>query len=115
MYPKPKPNDIGPKWLGAVTKWAKKGFEVYNLVKKFIPSENGSGKVPGTPSELEDELFELLNFGGLSDSLSSDAGDKVKFTGKGVNIAGVDLDKDTFSDKDKMKDAALNLGKNIGS
>jgi hypothetical protein len=31
MYPKPTRIDLGkPKWLGAVTTAAKKGFEVYN-------------------------------------------------------------------------------------
>jgi len=33
MYPEPKKIDFGPSWLGGVTKWALRGFDVYNAVK----------------------------------------------------------------------------------
>jgi len=64
MYPKPKPVVIPgvPNWLGSVTKVAKQGFEVYNLVKNFIPggSKAGAGNVPGGPnSGAQEELIEL--------------------------------------------------------
>lgn len=61
MYPRPQPMDFGPKWLGSVTEYALKGFEVYNMVKKFIPggSKAGKGAVPGSPAEME--LLELAD------------------------------------------------------
>jgi hypothetical protein len=61
MYPEPKKMDFGPKWLGSVTKIAKQGFEVYNMVKKFIPGGSlaGAGNVPGGPDQ--GELLELVN------------------------------------------------------
>jgi len=63
MYPKPKPVVIPgvPNWLGSVTKVAKQGFEVYNLVKNFIPggSKAGAGNVPGGPNAGQSELIEL--------------------------------------------------------
>lgn len=78
MYPKPKPVDIGvPKWLGAVTKAAKKGFEVYNMVKKLIPngSKAGAGDVPGTPDV---ELVELMDIDwGTVKETAAGAGKKI--------------------------------------
>jgi hypothetical protein len=62
MYPEPQPVDIGaPKWLGGVSKWALKGFEVYNMVKKFIPggSNAGAGPVPGGPKTAHAELLDI--------------------------------------------------------
>jgi hypothetical protein len=61
MYPRPQPHDFGPKWLGSVKEVAKKGFEIYNMVKKFIPggSKAGAGNVPGSPSTME--LTELAD------------------------------------------------------
>ena len=62
MYPQPQPVDIGaPKWLGGVSKWALKGFEVYNMVKKFIPggSKAGAGPVPGGPQTAHAELMDI--------------------------------------------------------
>jgi hypothetical protein len=59
MYPAPKPADLGvPKWLAGADKLARKGFEIYNVVKNFIPggSTAGAGDVPGT---TEMELMEL--------------------------------------------------------
>jgi hypothetical protein len=60
MYPRPQPHNFGPKWmdgkwLGAASDLAKKGFNIYNMVKKFIPggSTAGKGSVPGSPAELE--------------------------------------------------------------
>lgn len=64
MYPKPQKVDLGAgKWLGAITKYAKQGFAIYNQVKKFIPggSKAGAGKVPG--SHEEEELVELAGKG----------------------------------------------------
>ena len=61
MYPEPQPIDLGvPKWLGGITKMAKQGFQVYNMVKKFIPggSKAGAGKVPGSTEEVE-ELMDM--------------------------------------------------------
>jgi hypothetical protein len=65
MYPKPKPMDFGPKWLGAITKYAEQGFQVYNMVKKFIPNGSvaGKGAVPGTPSEMELTELADINWG----------------------------------------------------
>ena len=87
MYPEPQPVDIGaPKWLGCVTKWAQKGFEVYNLVKKFIPggSKAGAGPVPGGP---QDEMT-------LEELIDVDWG-KVKETGVGLGKKLLDdMDKD---------------------
>lgn len=38
MYPAPKKIDLGvPKWLAGVDEYARKGFEIYNVVKNFIP------------------------------------------------------------------------------
>lgn len=52
---------FGPKWLGAVSDFAEKGFEIYNQVKKFIPggSKAGAGNVPGGPGQ--GELLELAS------------------------------------------------------
>lgn len=66
MYPEPKELDLGvPKWLGGVTKLATKGFQVYNMVKKFIPggSKAGKGDVPGSSSTKSgsEELAELFS------------------------------------------------------
>merc|ERR1712178_447000 len=83
MYPEPQEVDIGvPKWLGFVEKnasnFVKKGFEVYNMVKKFIPggSKAGAGKVPGTPGANGPgvDLVELMDVDW----------DQVKETAKGV-------------------------------
>lgn len=79
MYPKPKKTVIpGTEWLGSVTKIAKQGFEVYNLVKNFIPggSKAGAGNVPGGPNagKEEEELLELLDVNW----------DQVKETGLGL-------------------------------
>jgi hypothetical protein len=61
MYPAPKQIDLGvPKWLAGVDEYARKGFEIYNVVKNFIPggSKAGAGPVLGT-STTEMELIEL--------------------------------------------------------
>lgn len=63
MYPKPVKLDLSPKWLGGITKLAKQGFNIYNMVKKFIPGGTvaGAGPVPGSGDEMEEliELFEM--------------------------------------------------------
>jgi hypothetical protein len=60
MYPKPKPVDLGvPGWLGGLTKAATQGFKIYNVVKQFIPSKAGAGKVPGSPKKEEEFEFDL--------------------------------------------------------
>jgi hypothetical protein len=85
MYPEPKKIDFGPSWLGGVTKAAVKAFDVYNLVKKFIPeSKAGSGKVPGSP-KLEELYLEELMFGGKGSpkfSISDEDKEKAKELGK---------------------------------
>lgn len=61
MYPRPEKADLGlPKWLGGITKAAKTGFEVYNVVKDILPEKStaGAGGLPG--SGMEGSEFELL-------------------------------------------------------
>merc|ERR1711912_133224 len=99
MYPEPQEVDIGvPKWLGFVEKnasnFVKKGFEVYNMVKKFIPggSKAGAGPVPGSPSEME--LVELMNI---------DWGEaKETATGLGKKLLD-DMDKNAKRKQDSME------------
>lgn len=62
MYPRPKQVDIGkPKWLAGITKGAKQAFDIYNVVKNFIPggSKAGAGKVPGSTEEFELEMLSM--------------------------------------------------------
>jgi len=95
MYPRPKPVDLGvPSWLGGVTKYAKKGFEVYNLVKNFIPggSKAGKGNVPGGPKE--DELMEFIEL---------PKWDVVKEQGKGLGLKLIkDMEQSIKDESDNM-------------
>ena len=95
MYPKPQRMDVGkPKWLGAATDFAKKGFAIYNKVKNFIPGGSiaGAGKVPGSH---EEEVEELMNIDW------GDVEEKVVGTGKKI------LDKiDNIFKEDKDSYAA---------
>lgn len=86
---------FGPKWLGAVTKWATKGFEVYNMVKKFIPggSVAGAGNVPGGPNEGELLELEKIDWGQA----------KEVATGVGKKL----LDDIVKNEKDKKDNMAL--------
>jgi len=92
MYPEPKEIDLGvPDWLGGITRLAKKGFEVYNMVKKFIPggSTAGAGNVPGSKSE---ELVELVEWG------------QVKETAVGLGKKLLDdMEKDQKKKSDNLK------------
>lgn len=66
MYPPPKEADLGlPKWLGGITRMAKKGFEIYNQVKSLIPGGTtaGAGPVPGSGASMAmEEVTELIGF-----------------------------------------------------
>jgi hypothetical protein len=96
MYPEPKEIDLGvPKWLGAVTKFAQKGFGVYNMVKKFIPggSKAGKGDVPGSRGGDS----ELLEFAGV------DWGEaKEKAFGLGKKLLD-DMEKDLGDAEENMR------------
>lgn len=65
MYPKPEEEtSTGTKWLGGLTTIAKKGFQIYNMIKKFIPggTRAGKGPVPGS-NEEEMQLFDMPKVG----------------------------------------------------
>lgn len=78
MYPEPQPVDLGiPNWIKKVDEYAQKGFQVYNMVKKFIPggSKAGAGPVPGSP---DSELMELAEFDwGQAAETAKGLGDKL--------------------------------------
>lgn len=80
MYPAPVKTDLGvPSWLGGVTDAASQGFEIYNVVKNFIPggSKAGAGTVPGSGSEMELIELEGLDLGMIKGTLSAAAAGKV--------------------------------------
>lgn len=98
MYPRPREVDIGkPKWLGSLTKQAKQAFDIYNVVKNFIPggSKAGAGKVPGSTEEEYEELFEMMKMPGNMKMPDVDW-DTAKETAKGL---GNKLLKDMEADE----------------
>jgi len=65
MYPRPVPSDLGlPKWLGGITRAAKKGFEIYNYIKPLIPggTKAGAGPVPGSDAGSAAFEIEMIGF-----------------------------------------------------
>lgn len=123
---------FGADWLGGFGKIAQQGFQIYNMVKKFIPggSKAGAGNVPGGPNPGATSLTELFGEDILDGSgLSLDDGKKavdafnsakngewgdVKETafGVGKNILdsinkNSDAQKDNLNERKKLWRAAL--------